>query len=193
MNALIRKGVSAAPMAAWGILLICLPAWAGEGDAGWRSTYDTVMLWVNFSILAFVAVKFGKAPIMNLLRSQKDEIAGEIEKLEKEREQMIARIDETRQALTESDARFNELKERIVARGKNRKEVIIEEAREQSQLMIEAAKKKIDFQIVEAKRLLRDELIDTAIDMAGRKLPSEIRDEDNDRLLDLFMSKVTAK
>lgn len=193
MIAFIRKGIPAGIMAAGTILLVSLPAWAAEGGGSWRSTYDTVMLWVNFGILAFVIVKFGKTPIMNFLRSQKDEIAGEIEKLEKEREEAISKIEETRQALAESDARFAELKEKIVDRGRKRKEAIIDEAKQQSALMIDAAKRKIDYQIVEAKRLLKDELIDTAIDLAADKLPKEIKTEDDNRLLDLFLSKVTAK
>lgn len=187
----ICKGIRIAMLATVAIPLVCLPAWAAEG--GWRTTYDTVMLWVNFSILAFVIVKFGKTPIMNFLKLQKDEIAGEIERLEKERAQAISKIEETRRTLAESDARFSELKEKVVDRGRKRKEAIIDDAKQQSALMIEAAKRKIDYQIVEARRLLREELIDTAIDLAATKLPAQIQAEDNDRFLDLFLNKVTAK
>ncbi len=55
--------------AAWVVLmgLISTEAMAAEASGDWRSTYDTVMMWINFGILAFVIVKFGREPMKDVL------------------------------------------------------------------------------------------------------------------------------
>ena len=90
-----------------------LQAFAAE-KAEWRGTYDLAMKWINFFILVFVVVKFGKAPIMRFLRAQKDDVADEIARLDREKQEMIAKIQDAQATLAESDIRFAELKERIV-------------------------------------------------------------------------------
>jgi len=179
-----------------GCLLIHLLAgslWAGEEGGNWRATYDTVMLWVNFAILVFVIVKFGRAPLMGFLRSGKDELAAEIQEIETEKEAVMSKIQETRQALADSDAHFAELKERIVKQGERKREEIIKEAEQQSIMMMDVAKQKIGSRIDAEKRAFRDELIDSAIDMATKQLPQKVTDEDNQKMVDLFMANVVSK
>ena len=141
-----------------GLLLLLLSgsAWAGEESGNWRATYDSVMLWVNFAILVFVIVKYGKAPAMGFLRSRKDELALEIREIEAEKDAVVSKIEETRQALADSDAHFADLKERIVQQGERKRENIIKEAEQQSIMMMEVAKQKIGSRIIAAKRAFRD-------------------------------------
>lgn len=166
-------------------------AFAGE-QADWRPTYDLVMKWVNFAILVFIIVWFGKKPIMNFLRSQKEEVAEEIELLEKKKAELAEEIRKTQKALEESDAHFANLKDKIVLQGEKRKEELIEEARQQSAFMMEMSKKKIGNQILQAKRNFKVELIDAAMDIAEKRLPDEMTLEDDEKLVNLYLSSVSA-
>jgi F-type H+-transporting ATPase subunit b len=166
-------------------------AFAGEkGD--WRPTYDLVMKWVNFAILVFLIVWFGRKPIMNFLRSQKEEVAEEIELLEKKKAELAEEIRKTQKALEESDAHFADLKDKIILQGEKRKQELIEDARKQSEYMMETAKKKIGNQILQAKQAFKTELIDAAMDIAEKRLPKEMTHEDNEKMVNLYLSSVSA-
>jgi len=167
---------------------------AGEkgATAEWRHTYDLIMLWVNFGILSFILVKFGKKPIMNFLRAQKDELAEEIGSLEQKKESMISEINKTRQALQDSDARFAELREKIIRMGEQKRDEIITQAQQQSEMMMEIAKQKIGNRILVAKREFKAELVDNAFDMATERIPKEMTDEDNEKLVQRYLSAAYA-
>ncbi len=192
-NRIIAGIISVLAVAALGLLATPGPVWAEETGGDWRSTYDTVMIWVNFTILAFVIYKFGKDPILDFLRLRKEDLAYEIGELESQKEKVTVRIEETRQAITESDIRYADLKEKILRQGERRKQEIIEEAKAQSRIMMESTKDKVGSQIQQAKRRFKEEMVDSAIDRAMERLPQVITDEDNEKLLDQYMASATAK
>jgi len=170
-----------------GFLLTGTAAAASEGAASWRGTYDTIMLWVNFLILAFIIVKYGRRPLMTFLRNQKAEVGREIQNLEAQKERVTTQIEETFKALDESDERLKDIKDRIIRDGERKKEAIINDAQEQSRFILETSKHKIESQIVQARKTFRAELIDEAVSMAMRRLPNEIREEDNLRIIEQYV------
>lgn len=182
-----------------GALLICFwgvgvqDVFADEEGAGWRPAYDLIMLWVNFGILAFIIVRFGKKPLMNFLHSQKDELAKEIGHLEKEKSKVVAEIEKTQQALKDSDAYFADLKGKIIQQGEQKRDEIIRQAQQQTETMMEIAKQKIGGRIIAAKRDFKAELVDAAFDMATERLPREVNDADNERLINLYMTSASQK
>jgi len=162
-------------------------ALAAEKSSNWRSTYDLILRWINFGIIIFVIVKYGKTPIMNFLRGQKGKLAQEINRLENEKEDAKAKIKKTLKAVDESEVRFSELKDRIIQQGEKKKAEIIESAQNHSKMMIEDAKRRIGIHFLQAKDEFRAELIDKAMDMALERLPKEITLEDNDKFTRLFL------
>ncbi|MBW2407870.1 MAG: ATP synthase F0 subunit B [Deltaproteobacteria bacterium] len=162
-------------------------ALAAEKSSNWRPIYDLILRYINFGIIVFVIVKYGKTPIMNFLRGQKDKLASEIKRLEDEKEELAVKIKETLTTIDESEIRFAEIKDRIVQQGERKKAEIIESAQNQSRLMIEDAKRRINTYFLQAKNEFKAELIDRAMDMAMERLPKEITPEDNDNFNRLFM------
>jgi len=160
---------------------------AEDTSGTWRSTYDVILLWVNFSIFVFLIVKFGKTPLMNFLRSQKEELAEEISRFEEEKNNAHARIKEAQGKIEKNKVHLEELKEKIISRGKKEKQKIIEDANQQSILMIENAKHKIEARIGQKKNDFRSEMIDAAFDMANEKIPLVINEEDNKKLVDSYL------
>lgn len=168
-------------------------AFASEGAESWRSTYDMVMKWINFFILAFIIVKFGKQPLLNFLNGKKDEIAEEIKILEERKNEVEAKSKETLALIEEGEEHIAKIKARIVEDGERKKQEIIENAQKQSSLMIDKAKKKIENQIMTEKAKFKSELIDSAIDLAMENLPKVITKEDNQGFLDNYFSYKLSK
>lgn len=168
-------------------------AFAGENSSNWRPMYDLILRYINFGIIVFVIVKYGKTPIMNFLRGQKDKLAQEIDRLENEKEDAKAKIKETLKTVDESEVRFSELKDRIIRQGEKKKTEIIESAQNQSKLMLEDGKRRINTYFLQAKNEFRAELIDRAMDMAMERLPEEITPQDNDKFTHLFLESTSAE
>ena len=75
--------------------LLCLNtpgAMAADRASDWRPTYDLVMKWVNFGLLAFILVKYLKDPLKEFFFGQKAMVARQIEKLEQEITALVRKI-----------------------------------------------------------------------------------------------------
>jgi F-type H+-transporting ATPase subunit b len=164
---------------------------AGDNSADWRPIYDTVMLWVNFLILAFVVYRYGKRPFLTFLKGRQDEVADEIKDLEDRKQEFERQIEETHQMIKDSSTRFENIKSRIKAEGERKRQEIIDHANEQSQKLMEMEKKKAANQIVQARQFLLAELADSATSMALSRLPSEITDTDQDKLLSFYITQLS--
>ena len=164
-------------------------ALAADGANHWRHTYDLVMMWVNFLILAFLLVKFGRKPLMGFLHGRREELAQEIERIEAERKEADAKVADALKQLGESEIRLERIKGRIIKEGEKKKQTIIENAQQESKILLEEAQRKIGNLFVDAKKKYRDEMIDKAMEIVFEKLPLEITDQDNQRLLKQFLMR----
>ena len=167
-------------------------ALAAEAEGGWRSNFDLIMMWVNFAIMVIVAIKFGKAPIKGFFRDQKENISRTIKDIEAQKEANIAHIRQTRQLMQESGARFEEIKEKIIAEGQSKQQAIVETARRESQLMIEHTNFWIDHQVLQAKHRLKSELIDLALEQVLQRLPQAFTPEDNQKYINQYLTGINS-
>ena len=180
-------------IAGLGLLVNANVAWAAEGGADWRPIYDLVMRWVNFLILVFILVKFGRKPLKNFLKQRQQDITGQIEELEQEKADVLAEVNAKLKAIDDSQVRFENMKARIMRHGEKRKQEIIEAGKKESAILIDGAKRKIQNQIYSAQDQLRTELIDAAFDIALEKLPPLVNDADNKRKLEEFYSQIESQ
>jgi F-type H+-transporting ATPase subunit b len=190
------------PIAFFGFFLIAVfavllfgvaDAMAAETTSSWRSTFDLVMRWVNFVIIAFVLIKFGRKPIKDFLSNRREKIDQQIKKYEQQKEATEEKIKEANRMLKDSAARFEKIKTRIIEDGEKKKQKIIEDARQESMILLAGTRQKIEYQIVEARNLIRSELIESAIALAEQRLPEEITAADEQKLIDHFMENTAGK
>ncbi len=160
---------------------------AAEKTTKWRPIYDLVLRWIKFGIIVFIFYRYAKTPIMNFLRGQKEKLAEEIKELEDKKEDIDNKVKETQKALDESEARFADLKERIIQQGDRKKQEIIDSAKNHSRIMLESANRKIDSYILSSKNTFKAELIDAAVDLAMKRLPQQITDKDNEKFIDQYL------
>jgi F-type H+-transporting ATPase subunit b len=170
-----------------GILFTAALGWAAEGEASWRPTYDLIMMWINFGILAFLLVKYLRAPLLNLLRGEADKTAAVLKQAQEGKEQIDRDVQETLKALENARERLRGTQERIIRDGERQRQRIIESAQHESRMLLDRTRLKIDVQIAEAQLRLKDELIDRAVAMALERLPAEITAEEQARLVDRFV------
>jgi F-type H+-transporting ATPase subunit b len=160
---------------------------AAEDAKTWRATYDLIMMWVNFGILAFLIVKYARKPLIGFLEGESRKTSEDIRRIEESKQQMDRTFQETVGSLDGGRKRLDLIRERILRDGERRKQEIIESAQHESRLMLERTRQKIDTQIAEAHLRLKRELIDRAVALALERLPAEITAEEQLRLVDRFV------
>jgi len=170
------------------LLILSCPASAASPAAGWRETYDLAMRWVNFVILAVVIVKFGRSPLKQFISGQKEKVIREITRKEEEKNAAAQRLDQILSEIKHSEARFEDLKARIIDQGEKRKQEIIDDARLQSRLMLEDTQRRIQHQIFQAQQKVKAGLVDAAIEMAMERLPRVVTEADNQKFVDRFLA-----
>jgi F-type H+-transporting ATPase subunit b len=164
-------------------------AWAGDLDLFTRHNYDLIMRWINFIILAVVAIKFGRKPLLQFLDNQKKSISQPFEKLEAQKKQAEAQVRESQKLLDNSRNRLKQLQDRIITDGQNQKDRIISEAQKEAQIMMEAAQNKIEGQRKMAYANVRAELIDMASELALARLPEVITSRDQDQMIHTWLEQ----
>ncbi len=182
-----RNNRCALACTALAVLLAAAPAGAAEGAAPWRPTYDLVMMWVNFGILAFVVFKYGRRPLLDFLRGQGAKAAEEIQRVEEEKRRTDQTVQETLSALEDSRKHFQQVRERIVGEGERRRQELIESARHDSSLMLERTRQQIAYQITEAQAALKNELLDKAFSVALERIPTEITAEEHRQMVERYI------
>ncbi len=175
------------------LVVWCPDALAAEATEGWRPLFDLIMRWLNFAIIAFVLVKFGRKPIRDYLANRREEIDYQIKKYEQQKEAVAEKVQEATKILDDSTDRFEQIKQRIIKDGETRKQQIIERAQQESRMLLEGTQRKIQNQIVEARNLIRSELIDSAITLAEKRLPEVITADDEQKLIERYMEMTAGK
>ena len=180
-----------------GLMLVVLSTTTGAlaaGEApGWRPAYDLVMRWINFALLVFLLIKFGKGPVKNFLNARREEMARQIRKLETEKAVAEKEVDRAMAALTASDARMETLRKRLILEGERERDAIVEAARIHSRQMMTGAQSRARTRILEARAALRCEMVDLAMERVLATLPHQFTDQDDHRLADQFLLFVSAK
>jgi F-type H+-transporting ATPase subunit b len=172
-----------------GLHLMAGSCWAGEGGSTWRSTFDEVMLWLNFGILVFLIVKYGRAPLIGFLRGEAQRTAEDIERVEESKRRTDEKVQEMISAAENRREQLHSLKERLIREGERKRSEIIESARSESGIMLEQTRVRIHHQIVEARERLKAELIDRAVEAALERLPGVVTADDQKKLVETFIKE----
>ena len=179
------------------MILLSLSLWCGEalaaeGSGGWRPTYDLVLRYINFLILAFLIIKYARKPLVNFFKEKSQDVKKEIQQIEIEKNEVQNQVKALLDAREKNKEKLEQLKDRILSQDKAKQKRIVDDALQESTLLLENTHQKLENRILKAKNALRTELVDMAIDLATKKLPEEITDQDNQRFVDHYLQSTQA-
>jgi F-type H+-transporting ATPase subunit b len=166
------------------------PLWAAEASADWRPTYDLVMRWINFGILAGLIFYFGRRPVANLLTTQAALHRERIRELEDQRDAALERLAEVQRLQQKQQDRLEVIRERIVAEGERQREALIEDGQREGEVLIAQAHRRISLALRNARTRLRDEMVDLAVARSLEKLPALMTPQDNEARVGQFFKAV---
>lgn len=184
----------------WGCAALFLSAvmlWLTSGDAvaaekisQGRKVYDTIMMWVNFGILVFFFMKYGKPALMNFLNSERNRVQKALQEIEKDVNLSKIRMQEESKKLEGIEEYIQQIRADILEMGEKEKERIIEDARRRAGQVVEDVKKEFDFKLEGAKRTLNDGLVDQAVGLARERLLKAFTEQDNEDQVQEFIGRL---
>ncbi len=145
---------------------------------------------INFALLLYILVRYGKGPVMDALAKRKKTIMQDVdaatelkvgaEKRLKSYERQMARIEERRKELAEE--------QRLQWEGEKKR--ILDEAREKSERLRKDARFRVEQELRQAQADLLAESIEQAVAAAEQLLKSRVGPADQERLADEFLTSV---
>lgn len=163
---------------------------AAEAASAGRKIWDNVMLFVNFFILLAIFLKFGRKPLMDYLRSVGAKIESDVNNLNGQLDDVKTTAQSEQDKIKSVDKYIKEIRESILEIGKKEKEKIITDGKFLAEKMVKDAHAYSEYRVAQAKRELTDEMVDKAIGLAGEKLKENISADDNENLINQFITKL---
>lgn len=186
-----RTRLKAALLALGAPLWFPLQALAANTGGSWRSTYDVVMMWVNFAILVALLVKFLRKPLGRLLKSQQDAIQNTLGQLETRKGRIGNEIQSLRESLETRRQKAEDRHARIIQWAQRERLEIIATASQEAERRLRQARQLIDARHREACQALRNDIVDAAVTKVLQDLPGHMTAELEKDLTERFLASIT--
>jgi len=178
------------------IFILCGLGFASEGG-GHGGTDESQRLWdlgarfLNFALLVIILfVVIRKTGVKDFFSARREEISKKFEDLKEERDAAEGRYRELEAELKAFETKKKEILQQFEAEGIAEKERIIAEAEERAKQILEQAGLTIQREIQAAKDRLTAEMVEAAAQRAQVIIEKEIKDSDQDRLVNEFIERV---
>jgi len=166
--------------------------WASSegGGGGIDKGKDLIWRTMNFGVLAAVLIFLLRKPLAKGLASRRQGIKDRLDDLEKQKQEAAKQLAEYKEKLTRLDEEAEKIIAQYIQDGEAAKAKIIEEAKAASEKLQEQAKKNIEHEFDKAKQELKAEMAEQAVAMAEELIKKHITDEDQERTIDEYLTKV---
>jgi F-type H+-transporting ATPase subunit b len=177
--------------------LICGLAMASGGAAGHEGGHDSGRLLdllyraINFSLLIiilFIVVR--KTTLKDIFSNRRESIKKNFDDLNEKKLLAEKRYQELERKLKEFEVHKKQILEQYRADGEREKERIIAAADQRAKQILSQAELTIQNEVKAATDKLKKELMDIATQKAQEIILSEIKDSDQDQLVDEFIKSV---
>jgi len=191
LNLRINKSILAETMLLVGVFWFFAPyaevLAADELSLG-RKLWDNSLLFINFGILVFLFLKYGRKPLVDYLRGVRKDVESDLNKVETRLSHATSLRDAELDKLEGIQAHLDKIREDILELGRHEKEKHIEEGKIAAENMIQHAKNYAHNKIQEAKKVVADEMIDRAFSTVEKVLVKEFSPKDNENVIDQFLN-----
>ncbi len=178
------------------IFILCGLGLGSEGG-GHGGTDESQRLWdlgarfLNFALLVIILfVVIRKSGVKDFFSARREEISKKFEDLKEERDAAEGRYRELEEELKAFETKKKEIIQQFEAEGIAEKERIVAEAEERAKQILEQAGLTIQREIQAAKDRLTAEMVEAAAQRAQRIIEKEIKDSDQDQLVNEFIERV---
>jgi F-type H+-transporting ATPase subunit b len=177
-------------------LLFVASAFAA-GGGGQGETHFTWKDWlwpvVNFAILLFILVFFGRKPVREYFKNRTEMIEQSLKEARDAKELAQKTLNEVRERLKNTDSEIGQIIEAARKSGEKEKEAIIAEGERLKEKIIEQAKASIDFELQKAKEKIKSDAALVALELAEKQIKEKLGQKEQEALIDDYIKRLEAK
>ena len=148
---------------------------------------------VNFAIIAGVLVYFARIPIRDFFKNRSIEIAKAMQESKEARDRAVAALAEMERKIKELEAETGRLVADAQTRGEKDRQALVEEGKKVVADVQTQVKQGIDIEVQKAKDALAIEAALLSIDLAEGRIKEKISNQDHERIVKEYISKVGGK
>lgn len=148
---------------------------------------------INFGILMWIFVRFGKGPVLSGLKERRNKVKREIDEAQRMKKEAAARAKKYQKQLENLDEELDATKKALIAAAATDKERIVREAEEKAARMERDAKSLLESEVKQTRLDLTRETADLAMSAAEELLRSRITRADQERLAEDFLHQLAAR
>ncbi|MBI4653512.1 MAG: F0F1 ATP synthase subunit B [Nitrospirae bacterium] len=164
-------------------------AFASEEAGHSASLKDWLWPVVNFAILVFILVKFGRKPISEFLRKRTELIEKSLKEAEEAKELAKKALGEVQERLRAVDEEINKILESARKAGEREREALIAQGKSLKNKILEQTKANIDYELQKAKKAIKSEAALMAIEIAERQIKEKLNEKEQVRLIEEYIKK----
>jgi F-type H+-transporting ATPase subunit b len=177
-------------------LVIVTSAFAA-GGGGHGETHFTWKDWlwpvVNFSILLFILIFFGRKPLGEYFKNRTALIEKSLKEASEAKELAQKTLNEVKKRLKNTDSEIDQIIEAARKSGEKEKEAIIAEGERLKEKIIEQAKASIDFELQKAKEKIKNDAALMALELAEKQIKEQLGQKEQEALIDEYIKRLEAK
>jgi F-type H+-transporting ATPase subunit b len=176
--------------AALAALLVARPALAATegGHGGGLST----LLWqaLNLAILVGVLIYFARKPVAEFLARRRSSIQHDLDASARLLAESEARLAEWKQRAARLDAELAEIRDASRRLAEQEREAILAQARVSAERIRRDANVAVEQELQRARARLSEEAAELAVQLAGKLVREQVREDDERRLFDELVARL---
>ncbi|WP_437278967.1 F0F1 ATP synthase subunit B [Sorangium sp. So ce375] len=147
---------------------------------------------LNFGLLAFIVVRFGRKPIAEALKKRKQTITQELDNASRLKQEAEERLEEYEDKLTRLEETLAELKAEHAAQAEVEKAHVLAEAEQRRVRMRRDAEFRAEQELKAARAMLLQEAVQNAVAAAEELLRQRVGQQDLDRVNEEYLKAIPA-
>jgi F-type H+-transporting ATPase subunit b len=161
-----------------------------QQDYTWK---DWQWLVINFAVLMFVLIFFGRKPAKEYFRKRTEMIEQSLQEAREAKELAQKTLEEVRARLKNTDQEIEQILEAARTSGAKEKEEIIAEGERLKEKIIEQAKANIDFELQKAKETIKSDAALLALELAEKRIKEKLGQKEQEELVDDYIKRLEEK
>ena len=143
-----------------------------------------------FVVMALIVIKFAYKPVSKFISKRQEYVANELLNAKNDRKEAETYLEESKNSIKESRMEANSIVEKAKTDALKVKEEILASAEEEIIARRKQAEEEILREKKQAEEDIRGDIIDVAFEATNALLQREVKDEDNKKFLDDFISSL---
>ncbi|GBD97119.1 MAG TPA: ATP synthase F0 subunit B [Nitrospirae bacterium] len=177
-------------------LIFASVAFASEGGGEGAQNFtwkDWQWPVINFALLVFILVFFGRKPIGEFFKKRTELIEKSLKEASEAKEFARKTLNEVKERFKNTDSEIEQIIEAARKSGEKEKEAIIAEGERLKEKIIEQAKAGIDFELQKAKEKIKSEAALMALELAEKQIEERLGGKEQEALIDDYIKRLEAK